>query len=145
MVINAQNRVKYKPITLVPVYISYDKIVEGKSYERELKGKSKKSENMGQLVKARKILRAKMGKAYVSFGKPQKLRDYLEVNYPEFSEKHTGDDRPKWISKAVSNLGHDMMARTNAAAIVSPVSVMCMMILSAPNQGFNQRDVSWVT
>lgn len=139
MVVNAQAKVKYKPITLVPVYISYDKIVEGKSYENELKGTKKRSENVGQLVKARKILSAKMGRAYVNFGKPQKLRDYLEVNYPEFSQKNVDEERPKWVSKAVTSLGHDMMARTNAAVIVSPVSVMCMIILSAPNRALTKE------
>lgn len=139
MVMAAQQRMPERNITLVPVYISYDKIAEGKSYENELKGEKKKSESVGQLVQARKILKSKMGKAYVSFGKPQKLRDYFDSTFENWDKQEAPGERPKWISSGVNSLATNMMARTNASVIVSPVSIVSLSMLSAPNRALTKE------
>jgi glycerol-3-phosphate O-acyltransferase len=144
MVMQAQSRTSEQNITLVPVYISYDKIAEGKSYEKERKGQKKRGESVGQLVKARKLLKTKMGRAYVSFGEPMKLRDYFEANIPEWTEETELLERPKWIPSNVNNLAVNMMSRTNASVIISPVSVVSLTMLSAPNRALTKENFNGV-
>ena len=138
MVMQAQARANDKNINLVPVYISYDKIAEGKTYERERRGQRKSGESVGQLVRARKILKSKMGRAYVSFGKPLKLRDYLDETIPGWEQDVSIYERPKWVSANVNRLATNMMSRTNASVIISPISVISLTMLSAPNRALTK-------
>lgn len=141
MIIQTQLRMVESNITLVPVYISYDKIVEGRSYEKEQAGKKKKGESFLQLLGTAKILRSKMGHAYVSFGKPQKLRDYLEEHVEGWDQRGSDLERPAWLIPQTVKLASEMTARTNASVVVSPISVISLMLLSAPNRAMTRDDL----
>lgn len=67
-------------LSIVPISIGYDRVLEEKSYLHELSGGEKKPESMGQLVKARKSLKVRYGKVYVNFDKPISLNRYFSEN-----------------------------------------------------------------
>src|SRR5690606_28085461 len=61
----------------VPVYVGYEQVIEEKAFSRELGGAEKKKENLGALISATKVLWAKYGRLYVSFGEPISCRQAL--------------------------------------------------------------------
>ncbi len=65
-------------ITLVPVYMSFDKIPDEASHVREMAGTRKASETMGFFAGFIASQRTKLGKAYVKFGTPMSFRALLD-------------------------------------------------------------------
>ncbi|XP_051909240.1 dihydroxyacetone phosphate acyltransferase [Hippocampus zosterae] len=62
-------------VSLVPVSISYERILEEALYARELLGVPKPKESTSGLFKARKILREDYGSIHVYFGQPVSVRN----------------------------------------------------------------------
>lgn len=60
-------------VTFVPVAIDYERLAEARSHARELGGAAKASEDLGALVRARKVLRSRHGRIYIQFGAPISL------------------------------------------------------------------------
>lgn len=114
-----------KPVVFIPTYISYERIMEGATYVGELKGKPKETENLlGLLKTARKIERI-FGTVHLSFGKPLYLDDFIK----KFDIQ--GSDDPK-VGDMVQNLGVKIMQHINQAAVVNPVSLTALVLLSTP-------------
>tara|TARA_Y100000991_G_C21969191_1_gene348486 strand:- start:171 stop:2582 length:2412 start_codon:yes stop_codon:yes gene_type:complete len=130
MVMKSAERKPSQSMVIIPVYVGYDKMLEGLSYLKELSGKAKEQESVTQLIKARKVLKAKVGKAYLNFGKPIYIRDYLNKTDPENLENLSSNQ-----------LSFDVMCQINSAAVVSPVSLFSLILLSAPNKALNQEDL----
>lgn len=142
MVVQSFMRNPEKPVVFVPVYVGYDKVMEVKTYLRELRGSGKKKESMGELLKARKILKSSHGKAYLSFGAPLDLGGFLsgvESNW----EADAGrlDHRPAWMAGAVDDLANEIMRRINATSIVSPMSLFSLGLLSTPQKAMTEEDL----
>lgn len=57
-------------IFVLPVSITYEKLVEGELYTRELLGESKVPESLQGLWKARQILNQKFGRITIAMGEP---------------------------------------------------------------------------
>ena len=65
-------------ITLVPVYMGFDKIIEEPSHVREMAGARKVSETMGVFARIIKSTNTSLGKAYVKFGTPMSFKALLD-------------------------------------------------------------------
>lgn len=65
-------------VNLVPVSISYERILEESLYARELLGVPKPKESTSGLLKARRVLSEDYGSMYVYFGQPVSLRSLAE-------------------------------------------------------------------
>lgn len=65
-------------ITLVPVYMSFDRIPEEASLVKEMAGSRKVSETMGLFASIIASVKTRLGKAYVRFGTPMSFRALLE-------------------------------------------------------------------
>ena len=71
-------------LLFVPTFIGYDQVLEEKAYLKELEGGRKEAESVGQLVKARKFLKKRYGRAYIQFSEPISLKEYLaQLRRPE--------------------------------------------------------------
>ena len=64
-----------KPIALVPVWISYDKLVESRGYAKQLTDNKKVPESLAGFVQSLKHFKGKFGDAVVSFADPILLGD----------------------------------------------------------------------
>ncbi len=129
MVVKSYLRNSTRPIAIVPIYLGYDKVMEVKSYLKELSGGTKKKESALQLLQARKLLRANYGKAYVSYGEPIILEEFLDSTQPGWRE--SDDERPDWLSQEVHELSHLIARRMNQTAVLNPVSFVGVGLLSA--------------
>lgn len=136
MTVNSHLRESAKPVVFIPTYISYERIMEGATYVGELKGKPKESENwLGILKTARKIERI-FGTVHLAFGEPLYLADFMEkfaVQAGVESKENT-----KNTHDLVQNLGVKVMQNINKAAVVNPVSLLGLVLLSAPNAALDE-------
>lgn len=123
-----------KPVVLVPVSISYDRVMEVRSYLNELSGKRKRKESMFQLFQARKLLKAYYGKAYVSFGEPLILENELNHIKPGWVDLVADDERPDWLPSVVHKLADELAKRMNQTVVLSPVSLVGLGLLSSPHK-----------
>jgi len=135
-------RSRKKPLLLVPVYIGYDKIMEGGSYLGELRGSSKKSESIGQLLGARKALKQSFGQVYVNFGTPVCIETWLDDNQSDWRDNlENFDERPKWFNQKVKLLANDLMQGINSSAAVSPVTLIALVLLSTPRYAIDKNEL----
>lgn len=101
-------------ITFVPVSIDYEKIIEHASYQAELEGKEKKREDIGALLRTRKILRSRYGRVHVSFGAPIKLSQFAqrrEIMIPERASTTASSSQPTELAPKCTDEQSSMLAR----------------------------------
>lgn len=142
MVLQSQRRDPEKPVSIVPIYIGYDRVVGINSYFKELSGASKKSESAGELLKAGKILQQSFGKAYLSFGEPIQIGEYLNQHHPgwQTSDK-AADAEEDWASQAVAGISSQVMTRINAASVASPSALVATVLLATPQKAISEDEL----
>ncbi|WMY94765.1 MAG: glycerol-3-phosphate 1-O-acyltransferase PlsB [Arsenophonus sp.] len=135
MTVQAMLRENIHPITIVPIYIGYDHVLEVASYIKELQGMKKEKENLFTIFKSLFKLR-KLGKSYVNFGQPIKLKNYLNQFIPKWRQsfKIIPTERPIWLNLAVTKLAHNIMVSINNAATVNSIN-LCSAALLASKEG----------
>lgn len=140
MTIRSFLRDHHKPIVFIPVYIGYEKVLEGRSYLGELQGRKKKNESVLGLFKSLKNLRNSFGRVGVNFGEPIDLSQTLDRVRPGWREERYSDDyRPRWINQAVDALASDVAIRINAAAAVNPVNLLATILLATERLAMDER------
>ena len=142
MILDNYQKNSEKKIMLVPVYIGYDKMLEGVSYLKELSGKNKKKESMGQILGARKHLSKSSGHAYINFGKAIDLHDEIENYQKKYNLDFDNDGLPAEFTNKIADKA---MARINKASVLSPVSLFSLALVSTPNKALNESDLISLT
>ncbi|WP_459208050.1 glycerol-3-phosphate 1-O-acyltransferase PlsB [Pseudomonas sp. MLB6B] len=128
------------PIAFVPVYIGYERVLEGRTYLGELRGASKKKESIFDLFKVFGALRQRFGQVYVNFGEPIRLGAFLDERQPGWREQPHGPDfRPAWLSKATTDLGATVARRLNEAAAINPVNLVALALLSTSRLALDEQ------
>ena len=127
-----------RPLVFVPVYIGYEKMMEGRTYVAELAGKPKKSESLWGLLQSVRRLKRVFGKAHVNFGEPLALADFLDDYRPGWSNEPAGDDMQSasadWPRSATRSAAFELAKRINEAAVLNPVNLMALALLATPRQ-----------
>ena len=143
MTVRAFLRQPTRPVLFQPVYIGYEKLMEGNSYLDELSGKQKKGESIWQLLRGiPKVLRSNYGQVVVNFGEPIKLDDVLAEHAPDWNGKPLGDDeKPAWLSGTVDSLAHRIQVNVNRAADVNPINLLALALLSTPKHAMGEADL----
>src|SRR4249920_53943 len=102
MTVRAFLRAPRRPVVFQPVYIGYEKLIEGESYLDELTGQAKKKESIwGLITGVGEILRERHGRVTVNFGEPVRLDDILAIHAPDWRERlNDPEDKPTWIGGA---------------------------------------------
>lgn len=124
-----------RPIVFVPVYFGYEKLIEGGAFLSELGGAEKQKESLFGLIRSIKSLRENFGRVYVNIGEPIELDSVLDGIQPGWRELPSGDgERPAWVNDVVGTLGDEIMGGINAAAAVTPISLLAYVLLATPKQ-----------
>lgn len=134
MIVQSFIRDPSRPVALVPVSISYDRVMEVRSYLSELSGARKRKESAFMLLRARKLLRSYYGKAYVSFGDALILSDSLDQLHPSWSEFGDQTTRPEWLGQVVHHLADDLARRINQSVMLSPVAIVALGLLASSHK-----------
>ncbi|MDE1333092.1 glycerol-3-phosphate 1-O-acyltransferase PlsB [Vibrio aestuarianus] len=140
MTIQAMLRGLNRPVTLVPVYIGYEHVMEVSTYAKELRGKRKEKENAGLVLRTIRKLR-NFGQGYVNFGEPIQLNQYLNEQAPEWTQDidPMGSTKPQWMNPVVNQLATKMMTHINDAAAANALT-LCATALLASRQSALSRD-----
>ena len=140
MTIQAMLRGMNRPVTLVPVYIGYEHVMEVATYAKELRGKRKEKENASLVIRTLRKLR-NFGKGYVNFGEPMQLNQYLNEHAPEWTKDidPMGTSKPQWMNPVVNDLATKMMTHINDAAATNALT-LCATALLASRQRALSRD-----
>lgn len=142
MVFQSYLRNHSREFYFVPVYIGYDNVMEVKSYRRELAGTKKQSESVGQLVKTRKALRSNHGQAYIGFGKPVHLGNFLNQEQPQWqADTYNMDSKPSWLSPCVNKLAVHVMEEINQNAIIGPVGLVSLIINASRTKAMAEEEL----
>jgi len=143
MTVRSYLREPTRPLVFVPIYFGYERLVEGRTYIGELSGRPKEKESVLSLLKVIPALRSRFGKVYVSFGRPLPLDPLIQKHAPGWSREPSGsEDRPAWLNPLVRELSTGIMTRINAAACVSPVNLVGLVLLATPRQSMGEADLS---
>jgi len=131
-----------KPIVFVPVYIGYEKVMEGRSYLGELRGKKKQKESIFGLAKTAKNLGRSFGKVAVNFGDPIYLAEILDKLHPEWrKEAYTDEFRPSWLPDIVDHLANSVAIGINAAVAVNPINLTATVLLSTQRMAMDEQQL----
>ncbi|UTW08795.1 glycerol-3-phosphate 1-O-acyltransferase PlsB [Pseudomonas benzenivorans] len=119
------------PVVFVPVYIGYERVLEGRTYLGELRGASKKKESIFDIFKVIGALKQRFGQVWVNFGEPLKLAEFLDQQQPDWREQdYAGQFRPAWLNETTHRLGQRVAQRLNEAAAINPVNLVALVLLS---------------
>jgi glycerol-3-phosphate O-acyltransferase len=145
-----------KPVALIPVWISYDKLIESKSYQQELSGGHKRKESFLGLLKTLKQFRHRFGDAALSFGEPVLLKTALQetpynvsLDTPQSTLENISNKEPKKEITAKPTL-HDMtqyisqqvLQRINQSAYVNQTALLATLMLANPKQVFDTTELA---
>lgn len=143
MTVRAYLRQPTRPLLFQPVYIGYEKLMEGRSYLDELSGKPKEKESIWQLLTGiPKVLRSNYGQVVVNFGERIRLDRILAELAPEWDGKPVGDDeKPAWFARTIDALAHQIQVNVNRAADVNPINLLALALLSTPKHAMGEADL----
>nr|WP_313133197.1 glycerol-3-phosphate 1-O-acyltransferase PlsB [Pseudomonas juntendi] len=128
------------PIVFVPVYIGYERVLEGRTYLGELRGASKKKESIFDIFKVFGALRQRFGQVSVNFGEPIRLAGFLDDQQPGWREQEHGPQyRPDWLNATTHRLGETVARHLNEAAAINPVNLVAMALLSTSRLALDER------
>jgi len=128
------------PIVFVPVYIGYERVLEGRTYLGELRGASKKKESIFDIFKVIGALKQRFGQVYVNFGEPIRLGAFLDQQQPGWREQDLAPQfRPAWLNETTTRLGQTVAQHLNGAAAINPVNLVALALLSTSRLALDER------
>jgi glycerol-3-phosphate O-acyltransferase len=131
-----------RPVVFLPVYFGYERIVEGATYVGELSGKPKEKESVRGLLRALRKLRERFGRVHVNLGEPIALEEVLDRHDGEWRTRVFDEEaRAPWIAAAVDDLAGRIMRNINAAAAVTPINLLAIILLAMPRQALPEADL----
>ena len=143
MTVRSYVRNPARPVVFVPVYFGYERVVEAGTYVGELSGRPKEKESILGMIRTLPELRSRFGKVYVSFGEPLPLDDLLRRHVPGWTAAEpVHDEKPEWLVPLCRDLARQVMTRINAAACVTPVNLLGMVLLATPRQSMGEADLA---
>lgn len=142
MTVEAYVKQQPRPLAFIPVYIGYEKLIEGKSYLGELYGGKKKRESTLGALAAIFRLKGHYGKVTASFGEPIELDRVLEAHCTDWRVRSDEiDDRPDWYRDSLRRLGDEIMYGINRACVVNPVNMIATIMLATPRQSIEIEEL----
>ncbi|TCP96230.1 glycerol-3-phosphate acyltransferase [Cricetibacter osteomyelitidis] len=140
MTLQALQQGQTRPISLVPVYVGYEHVLEVDTYAKELRGAEKEKENAGLVLRVIKKLR-NLGKGFVNFGEPITLTNYLNQHFPHWKENNESEERPAWFPPAVDQISNQVMVNINNAAAVNAMNLTGMALLSSRQRALSREQL----
>ncbi|CUX96286.1 Glycerol-3-phosphate acyltransferase [Candidatus Gullanella endobia] len=134
MTVQAILRGVSRPITLIPIYIGYEHVMEVESYKEELHGLPKKKEGFWQMMRGLRKL-CNFGQVYFNFGEPLILGTWLSQKVPQWRDHIDTIEiqRPTWLASIVHEIAITLMVRINNAATANSIN-LCSTVLLASRQ-----------
>ena len=142
MTVQAMLRDLDRPVSIVPVYIGYEHVMEVSTYLKELAGDNKKNESVLGIFKAIKNLK-NYGRGYVNFAEPINVNQFLNDNQPNWRDSISDDDsiKPQWLGGQVSDLAQMIMININNAAALNSINLLALILLNSDKHALSKPEV----
>jgi glycerol-3-phosphate O-acyltransferase len=135
-------RSQQRPLAFVPVYIGYEKLIEGKSYIGELYGEKKKRESTLGALSAIFKLKGHFGKVTASFGEPIDAADLLRQHCPDWADRAAEiEHRADWYQESLRHLGDSIMQGIGRACVINSVNSVATILLATPRQSIEIEEL----
>jgi glycerol-3-phosphate O-acyltransferase len=142
MTVRAFLRAPRRPVLFQPVYIGYEKLMEGKSYIGELSGKPKEKESLIGLIRGLGVLRQRYGHVALNFGEPIELTPLLDAASRDWRETTADPNtKPEWLNSVVDKLAEQIQININRAADVNPINLLALALLATPKHAMAENDL----
>ena len=133
-----------RPVLFQPVYIGYEKLMEGNSYLDELTGKPKEKESIWALLRGiPEVLRSNYGQVVVNFGEPIRARRRAGAARAGLGRQRAGRRRQARTGcrDTVDALAQRIQVNINRAADVNPINLLALALLSTPKHAMGEADL----
>lgn len=120
-----------RPLVFVPVYIGYEKLMEGRTYLGELAGKPKQGESLLGILKSVRNIKRVFGQVHVNIGEPLPLAGFLDAHHPGWNEEGAAR-QSLWARAATRNAAAELAKRINEAAVLNPINLIALALLATP-------------
>lgn len=125
-------------VVLVPTNFGYERMIEEKAYRKELEGGEKKAESPVEVLKATSVLVHKYGRIRIQFGQSMSVRELLaECDALQPAELRD----PKNFDRALKVCGYRILGAINAAAVITPTSIVSAVLLTKVQRGISRHDL----
>lgn len=142
MTIQSMLRGINRPLSIVPVYLGYEHVMEVATYHKELSGGKKKKESIFGVIKAIRSLR-NYGNGYVNFGEPININQFLNQQVPDWKQAIDPIDpqKPSWLTPTVNVLANQVMASVNKNAAISGVALVALVLLASEHKALSRTEL----
>ncbi len=130
-----------RDLFLVPVAISYERLVEESAMVHELEGGGKVQESTLGLLRARKVLRRRFGSVFVNFGEPISLADALGARRAVLAAP-ASPELEEQKRHFVELLGERIVERINWATVANATSVAASALLGERRRGLFRHELT---
>ena len=141
MIIRSFASLKDQNVKIVPVYIGYEKILEGQSYLSELTGGKKKKESLMDPIKVFKDFRNYLGNSYLNFADPIDLDTFLKAHVNDEYSISSPQEKPEWLTDVTVKLGQSVIRAINNSVAVTSTSLFSVALLSSSTQTMDEDDL----
>ncbi|KAM7395543.1 hypothetical protein PAMA_007016 [Pampus argenteus] len=134
-------------VTLVPISISYDRVLEESLLAHELLGVPKPKESTTGLLKASSVLQENYGSMHVNFGRPVSVRQLCQGKMDRCQYNLIPRDLPQTptpeVQSCVSWLAHLIVRTQEEGSLTSPWSLMACLLLQTPTAVLTEAGLLW--
>lgn len=139
MTVHSKLRGGGKPAVFIPTYFGYERLMEGATYVGEMSGKPKEAESIFGLIQAARKIERIFGKVHVNFGEPVFLDDVLKAHNADHIRLNSNEQPlPPEAVNTVNAVAQNIMQNINRAAIINPVSLLSLVLLSTPKHALDE-------
>ncbi|MCV2508370.1 MAG: 1-acyl-sn-glycerol-3-phosphate acyltransferase, partial [Candidatus Lightella neohaematopini] len=114
----------HKPITIIPIHISYKKVIEIDYYNAEINNHINKKGYILFLFEQIKNI-YNINTTYINFGQPININKIIKKTFYLKTNK-------KYVTKLVNNIAYNIMSKINSAVVIN-ISGLCLTILLDSN------------
>lgn len=126
LLVEAALGLRGRPIHVVPVAITHERVIEEKAHLRETAGAEKEAEGIQGLIGARRVLNSRYGRLHVRFGDPIDLHAFAASQ--ALRPEHVAD-RPRWRT-AIRRLAFRAAFAINRQTPATPTFLVATALLA---------------
>ncbi len=123
-------------VTFLPMAICYEQIAEENAYARELAGEEKEREDVGQVMRASKVIRKRFGRVYLRVGEPLPCSEVFD----EVGGTWSGIT-PEVRHQALARTGRRLMYRIAESLVVLPTGLVGAALLAQGRAAIRRTDL----
>jgi glycerol-3-phosphate O-acyltransferase len=136
ILIDAYRENACEDLLFVPVFFGYDRVLEEDAYLHEVSGGEKEPESVGQIIKARRVLKKRYGKVYINFHEPMSLKAFIEENNLPFFEQNRTQH-----NETCRSIGYRLINAIKTVSLATPYGIVASAILNSPKKRFSHEQL----